>query len=75
MALQEGGILYTKSDAVLRIGAGLGGLWRVLSWIRFLPRPVRDALYFLVQKSRYQVFGKRETCRLPTPDERSRFLP
>ena len=59
----------------LRIAAGLGGVWRVFSWARFVPRPIRDGLYYLVQKSRYQVFGKRETCRLPTAEEQSRFLP
>ncbi len=75
MALQEDGTLYTKSDAVLRIAAGLGGLWRVFSWVRILPRPLRNGVYFLVQKSRYQVFGKHETCRLPTPEERRLFLP
>jgi predicted DCC family thiol-disulfide oxidoreductase YuxK len=75
MALQDGDTLYTKSDAVLRIAAGLGGIWRVFSWLSVLPRPLRDGVYFGVQKCRYTVFGKRETCRLPSQEERSRFYP
>jgi predicted DCC family thiol-disulfide oxidoreductase YuxK len=74
MALLDGEKLYTKSDAVLAVAAGLGGLWRVLSWSRVIPRPIRNAVYFLVQKNRYSVFGQQETCRLPTPQERARFL-
>ena len=75
MALQEGNTLHIQSDAVLRVAAGLGGLWRVLSWLRHLPRPLRNAGYFWVQKNRYRLFGRRDTCRLPTPIERARFLP
>ncbi len=74
MALLDGDTLYTKTDAVLNVAAGLGGLWRVLSWAKVLPRPLRDGVYYLVQKNRYSVFGQQETCRLPTPDERARFL-
>ena len=75
MALLEGDQLYTRSDAVLRIAAGLGGVWRILSWARWIPRPLRNLLYELVQRNRYRVFGKRETCRMPTKDEKARFLP
>ena len=75
MALQDGEQVYTRSDAVLRIAAGLGGFWRVLSWLRILPRPIRDLVYEGVQMNRYRVFGKKETCRLPSPSERTRFLP
>ena len=75
MALIDGETLYTKSDAVLRVAAGLGGVWRILSWSRFLPRGLRNFVYFQVQKNRYTVFGKKDTCRLPTPEERARFLP
>ena len=74
MALLDGETLYTKSDAVLQVAAGLGGIWRILSWSRFLPRGLRNAVYFQVQRNRYSLFGKKDTCRLPTPAERARFL-
>ena len=50
MALMDGDTLYTKSDAVLMVAAGLGGIWRILSWSRFIPRHLRNAVYFQVQK-------------------------
>lgn len=68
--------LYRKTSAVVRILWILGGLWSVLGTLLWLvPRPVRDLGYNLVAMSRYRLFGKHETCRMPTPAERSRFLP
>lgn len=67
---------HSKSDAVGRILTRLGGLWTIPGWmLRCTPRPLRNWGYDLVARHRYQWFGKKETCRLPTPDERSRFLP
>ncbi len=66
---------YRASDAVLRILARLGGVWWIMSWLRILPRPVREGVYRVVADHRYQWFGKRDTCRLPTASERARFLP
>jgi predicted DCC family thiol-disulfide oxidoreductase YuxK len=74
MALKVGDTLYTESDAVMQVGARLGGLWRALSWLRWVPRPLRNFGYTLLQKNRYRIFGKRETCRLPTSEERARFM-
>ena len=74
MALQDGAQLYVKSEAVLRAAAGLGGHWRVISWLRIVPRVIRDAVYMRVSNNRYAIFGKRDTCRMPTPEERARFL-
>jgi predicted DCC family thiol-disulfide oxidoreductase YuxK len=67
---------YRKSDAVWRILARLGGIWRLLAGLlRIVPRPVRNWGYDFVARHRYRWFGKKETCRLPTPSERERFLP
>lgn len=43
--------------------------------LKALPSPLANALYTLVAKSRYTLFGKKEHCRMPTPKERARFLP
>jgi predicted DCC family thiol-disulfide oxidoreductase YuxK len=54
----------------------LGGVWRFAGWLlRLIPRPIRKRGYDFVARHRYRWFGKKETCRLPTPDERARFLP
>jgi predicted DCC family thiol-disulfide oxidoreductase YuxK len=72
--LEEGERWYKESDAALRIARGLGGAWKALWVLRVIPRPVRDGLYRLIARNRYRWFGKQETCWLPTPELRGRFL-
>jgi predicted DCC family thiol-disulfide oxidoreductase YuxK len=75
IVVREGGRLYRRSAAVLRIASALGGVWRLLAALaRPIPRPLRDLLYDVIARHRYRWFGKRDTCRLPTPEERARFL-
>ena len=71
--LVENGRFYEKSDAALRIARHLRG-WR-WAWIfRFIPKFLRNLLYNLIARNRYRWFGRRETCRVPTAEERERFL-
>lgn len=64
-----------RSSAIVRVLIQLGGFWRLLgSLLWVIPRPMRDLGYRVVAKNRYRFFGKKETCRMPTPDERARFL-
>lgn len=72
--LDERGV-HEQSDASLEVYRRLGGVWMVLSWLRFVPRAVRNPAYRLIARNRYRMFGKRETCRVPTAEERARFLP
>ena len=72
--LEHGGQLYSHSEAVLRIAQGLGGPWRALLLGRLLPRPWRDAAYRFVARHRYRWFGRQESCWLPTPELKARFL-
>jgi predicted DCC family thiol-disulfide oxidoreductase YuxK len=72
--LDERGV-HAQSDASLEIWRRLGGAWRLLSLLRFIPRPLRDAVYRIVVRKRYRWFGERPTCRVPSPAERARFLP
>ena len=72
--LVEGGRWYQESAAALRIAHGLGGFWKLLGVFRLVPRPLRDAAYRLIARNRYRWFGKTETCWVPTPELRGRFL-
>ena len=64
-----------RSDAILRAGRELGGMWSVLATLgKVVPRPWRDLFYRLVARNRYRMFGKYDTCMLPDPNQRSRFL-
>ncbi|HTK38387.1 MAG TPA: thiol-disulfide oxidoreductase DCC family protein [Pyrinomonadaceae bacterium] len=65
---------YTHSTAALRIVRRLGGIWRWLYILRFVPRPIRDFFYELFAKYRYWLFGKKDVCMMPTPEIRERFL-
>lgn len=68
------GNAYRKSEGVLRALNQLGGVWRLSKSLIFLPEALRNSAYDLIAENRYQLFGKRETCRLPGPEERSRFI-
>jgi predicted DCC family thiol-disulfide oxidoreductase YuxK len=72
--LLEDGRLYDRSTAALRIARRLSGLWPLLSGFRIVPRPLRDLVYDWLARHRYRWFGRTDTCRVPTPELRSRFL-
>jgi predicted DCC family thiol-disulfide oxidoreductase YuxK len=72
--LIEGNVLYTRSTAVLRLLKHLGRGWQLLYVFIYVPQPIRDGVYKLIAANRYRLFGKKDQCRLPTPDERERFL-
>ena len=64
-----------RSDAVLRAGRELGGFWGASSSVaRVVPRRLRDLVYRFVATNRYRVFGRYDSCMLPEPHQRSRFL-
>ena len=70
------GKLLRKTDAVAAILSTLGGLWSFAgSTLQIIPRPFRDFFYDRVANSRYKLFGKKDVCRIPTVQERRRFLP
>ena len=72
--LVEGDRYYEKSTAALRIARRLSGAWPLLYAFVVVPRPVRDAVYDWVAANRYRWFGRRESCRLPTPALQAQFL-
>jgi predicted DCC family thiol-disulfide oxidoreductase YuxK len=65
---------HRDTDAIVRVIAGLGGVWRAVHVARLLPRTWRDAAYRTLARNRYRWFGRRETCRVPSPHEAARFL-
>ena len=63
-----------RSDAALAIAARLPFPWPIFGVFRVLPHGLRDRLYRVVAKNRYRWFGKSDTCMVPTPELRARFL-
>jgi predicted DCC family thiol-disulfide oxidoreductase YuxK len=72
--LKEGGRVHVRSAAAVRILMALGGPWRLAGALLAVPRPLRDRLYDFVARRRYRWFGRSESCRMPTPELRARFL-
>ena len=68
------GKTYTKSQGVLKALSELGGMWKLTAIGKILPTSFRDMIYNLVAQNRYQMFGKKDSCRLPSPEERQRFI-
>ena len=66
---------FLKSSAGLHVLKELGGVWKVFFMFIIFPRPLRDFIYNIIAKTRYRIFGKRDTCMVPTPDIKQRFLP
>jgi predicted DCC family thiol-disulfide oxidoreductase YuxK len=73
--LIEGGKAYTQSTAALRICRYLKNGWPLLYAFSIIPRFLRDAVYNLIARNRYRWFGKKDSCMVPGPDIKSRFLP
>ena len=74
VVLYENNRFYTHSDVGLRVARRLNGLWPLAYALVIIPKFIRDGIYNLVAKNRYRWFGKRESCMVPTPELRSRFL-
>ena len=66
--------LLAKGDAFLFFAGIIGGIWSLARFVKVIPRPVRNWLYDFVARHRYQVFGKSESCMLPDPKQRHKFL-
>ena len=74
IVLIENNKCYFESSAALRICRNLKGLWKVFSFLLIVPRSVRNFFYKIIAKNRYKWFGKKESCMLPSPEQRKRFL-
>ncbi len=68
------GVAYDRSDAALRAISDLGGIYLLARTLLIFPRGLRNAVYNLVARNRYRMFGKSESCMIPTPELRARFL-
>lgn len=66
--------IYTRSTAGLKLLSSFGGLWTLVYAFIIVPRPIRDAVYDFISRNRYRWFGKEESCMIPSPEIRARFL-
>ena len=66
--------VFTHSDAILHIAKHLGGIYSLAVVFFIVPKFVRNFFYKIVANNRYKWFGKRDTCRMPTPELKSKFI-
>lgn len=65
---------YTKSTAALRIARHLGGAYPLFYGFIIIPVFIRNWVYDYVAKNRYKWYGKKESCMIPTPELKAKFL-
>lgn len=73
LVLLDGGKIYQRSTAALRIARQLSGAWSMLFIFMIVPAFIRNAVYDFIARNRYKWFGKKEACWLPTPDLQALF--
>ncbi len=73
--LYEPGIAYYyKSQAAIQISSSLGGLWNFVTIFRIFPTRIGDFFYDYIARNRYKWCGKKESCMIPTPNLKAKFL-
>ncbi|WP_166924275.1 thiol-disulfide oxidoreductase DCC family protein [Flavobacterium poyangense] len=65
---------FYKSSAAIEIGRNFGGIWKLISICRIVPIFISDYVYDYVAKNRYNWYGKKESCMIPTAEIREKFL-
>ena len=68
------GVGYTKLDSLIATMRALGWPWRAAIVLSLLPAPLRDWIYERVARNRYTLFGRRDSCDIPSPTLRSRLI-
>ena len=65
---------YEQSDAVLRVFRQLEKPWQSFAALQVIPKPLRNAIYRLIARNRYRLFGELTACMVPLPEHERRFI-
>jgi predicted DCC family thiol-disulfide oxidoreductase YuxK len=68
------GQIMTRSTAALNIARDLGSIWQIVAVFLIIPAFLRDAIYDWTARNRYRIFGKQESCMVPSEALKQRFL-
>lgn len=74
LVILHDGKIYTESTAVLTTLKILGGIWTLFLVFKIIPTTIRDGAYRMFARNRYRLFGKKETCRIPSKEQREQFI-
>jgi len=70
----ENGNYYLKSEVTVEFAKYLKSPWDKIQWIKWIPGFIRNFGYDIIAKYRYRLMGKHDSCQMPTPEQRTRFL-
>jgi len=70
----ENNAVYDSSDAALFICKHLNGMWKCFYIVKLIPKSLRNSVYKIIAKNRYNWFGKKDFCVIPSREIRNRFL-
>jgi predicted DCC family thiol-disulfide oxidoreductase YuxK len=65
---------YIKSRAILHLLKDIGGIWKIFYPLIFIPVFISDSIYDIIAANRFRIFGKRDSCMIPSPDNKERFI-
>jgi predicted DCC family thiol-disulfide oxidoreductase YuxK len=71
---EPGKAYYYKSEAALQIVNDFGGFYSLLRILSIIPKFISNAVYDYVARNRYKWYGKQESCMMPTPELKAKFL-
>lgn len=74
LIIVDGDEVIKNSDAVLSIYSSIGWPWKIMAIFKIIPRFLRDPIYLFIARNRYNIFGKRETCWMPSAADKKRVL-
>ena len=74
LILKKGEDIKTKSSAALTISKHLSGFWPALYFFMIIPKFLRDFVYDIIASNRYQWFGRKDECMIPSTELRARFI-
>ena len=72
--LVVGDVAYGKLAAIREVATRLGGIWRAAALLRWLPAALSDWAYDRIARNRCALFGRRQTCWLPSPEVADRVI-
>ncbi|MEB8328995.1 thiol-disulfide oxidoreductase DCC family protein [Flavobacteriaceae bacterium KMM 6897] len=72
--IEPGIAYYTKAVAALKIGQAFGGAWKLVQVFEWIPESISNFFYDIIAKNRYNWFGKKDACMIPTPELKAKFL-
>ncbi|WP_300564568.1 thiol-disulfide oxidoreductase DCC family protein [Flavobacterium sp.] len=71
---EPGRAYYYKSSAVIQIAKNMDGILNLVTIFKIIPRKIRNVIYDYIAKNRYKWYGKKDSCMMPTPELKAKFL-